>query len=462
MNMRNLGIVGICVAIAVVAKGSWVRSAEPSEASPLPTPVKAFQPPYPLDPASVPPHSPEPTTPAVLPGGLVVTAQPSCDACKPLPFLTGWPSPIRDKWDSCFWVEGEYLYWWFKDGNIAIPLMTQGTTASRGVLDGPGTQIRIGPGLLQNYSPLMGGRMTAGYWIDESHALGLDGSFFLFGRNEIRDSHSARGRASPLLARPFVDAVTGQESSFVVALPDQYRGHFETVSRVTMWGLDANARSLLACVGGWQIDGLAGFRYLDFSEDLRMIAVESVFGNASIPFPGGNTFAPNQEAQEDLFFARTRFYGPQIGFRAKWRWCQLAADGFIKLGLGVSNQSLEVTGRTIQHIRDDGYNVVPGGLLALASNSGNFVRNDIAFVPEIGLNLGFYVGPRIHLFGGWNFLYWSSVYRAADQLDRVVNPRLVPALSEFGLPGGPPRPAPVLRRSDFWAHGVTAGIAFGF
>ena len=65
-------------------------------------------------------------------------------------------------------------------------------------------------------------------------------------------------------------------------------------------------------------------------------------------------------------------------------------------------------------------------------------------------------------FAGYSFLYLSSVARPGDQIDRSVNPTLIPTNPSFGVPFGPPRPAPIFNHTDFHAHGVNLGLGLAF
>jgi hypothetical protein len=60
---------------------------------------------------------------------------------------------------------------------------------------------------------------------------------------------------------------------------------------------------------------------------------------------------------------------------------------------------------------------------------------------------------------GYNFLYWSNVIRPGNQVDRVINPNLLPPAN--GL-GGPNRPTFEFHGSDFWAQGVSFGLEFRY
>ena len=125
------------------------------------------------------------------------------------------------------------------------------------------------------------------------------------------------------------------------------------------------------------------------------------------------------------------------------------------------HQQLNVRGsRTL--LSAAGNQTVPGGLLALQSNTGQSNRHTFALVPEAQVNLGVQVTEHLFAYLGYNFLYWNKVGQPGESIDRTVNPGLVPTSATFGTPGGPARPGRVFAETDFWAHGLNAGLAIEF
>jgi hypothetical protein len=99
------------------------------------------------------------------------------------------------------------------------------------------------------------------------------------------------------------------------------------------------------------------------------------------------------------------------------------------------------------------------GLLAQASNSGQYERNQFTLLPELGLNLGFAVTPRLRVVGGYSLLYWGAVARAGNQIDL----NLVP--SQFPPPQNPTAnhfPAFPFATTDYWAQGFSLGLDYRF
>src|SRR5262249_59900165 len=99
-----------------------------------------------------------------------------------------------------------------------------------------------------------------------------------------------------------------------------------------------------------------------------------------------------------------------------------------------------------------------GGLLALSSNIGHYDRERFTVIPEVGLNVGYELSEHCRLTVGYNFLYWSSVVRPGDQIDRNVDVTLIPNFIASDLPTGQRRPAPLLQKTDFWAQGLSVGV----
>ena len=96
----------------------------------------------------------------------------------------------------------------------------------------------------------------------------------------------------------------------------------------------------------------------------------------------------------------------------------------------------------------------PAGLLVQPSNSGRFTHEQVSFVPELGLNLGYEFNKNLRLVVGYTLIVWTDVLRPEDQVDRTISPQTP------GLTGA--RPAVNFQTTTFWAQGLTAGVQLSF
>src|SRR5262249_6370406 len=97
-----------------------------------------------------------------------------------------------------------------------------------------------------------------------------------------------------------------------------------------------------------------------------------------------------------------------------------------------------------------------GGLLALSSNSGRISDLQGAVVPELGVQVGYAVLPRVRLFAGYSWVFWTDAVRPGRQIDLTINSNLLAPVTP--CVARPHRPAPSLTREDFWAQGLTFGL----
>ncbi len=342
-----------------------------------------------------------------------------------------------------FYVSAEYLLWWVK-GQPVPPLVTSGSLSDPipGALGAPGTNVLFGGHNIDDGAQ-SGGRFMAGYWFCDDHSLGIEGGYFFLVPGTRNFSASSGG--TPILARPFTDATTGTQTAELVAGPKTLSGTVSAQTRTSLWGAEANLRSTVCGGCNWYLDFLTGFRTMGLDEDLI------VHENLTVLRPGGGTFDI-----VDHFQTRNRFYGGQIG--ADWQ-CQKGRWDFdvkTKLGLGVTQQMVNISGNDTINDPTTGVTTFPGGLLTQPTNIGSHTRDRFTYVPEVGFTVAYHLTDHLRVFAGYNFIYWSSVVRPGAQIDTTVNQnQIAPPVA-----GGPARPAFTFNGSDFWAQGVNVGLEY--
>ncbi|VTS02027.1 BBP7 family outer membrane beta-barrel protein [Tuwongella immobilis] len=383
-----------------------------------------------------------------------------------------------------FMMSAEYLSWWTK-GTTAPALATNSPVNSFGIIGQPGTTVVAGgQDLLDNRRDGM--RFRGVWWCDPCQLWGIDASIFF--TNDLSDSYNYSNNpfASPqapnaLLARPFSTQnfgnLFGGQFAEAVASIGELAGNMTIASESSLWGAELNGRRRLWRGCDWNVDGLIGYRYVSLRDTISI--TERIYG-----LPQSQTFSGTIVTVNDSFRTTNHFHGGQLGLTGSIQRGRWELDWRTSVALGTVSQNIEIEGS--QNVLSAGTGTAapfftgpaqPGGLLALNSNIGSYDRNRFAWMPELGVNLNYALTPRLKAFVGYNFMYLSSVVRAADQIDTTVDINRVPRFPVpvfqpgtqvplgLGAPGTAPpfpgvRPTPTFRDTDFWAQGISFGLKF--
>lgn len=472
MKRRMLG--KVCLAVAgmaacgyagLVLGSSQATLSGQSAAQPIlgfddsPDPDPAFRPVVGFDDSPQPGPTGVKTLPpadAALPSPAARAA--ACPAACPAPagcgLVAGGPCGPCDEDFPRTWFAGEALLWWIRDSRFP-PLVTTGPTSSLGVLGLPGTRVLFG-GRVED-EERMGGRFRAGVWFDEDDSWGAETSFLFLGQRSVRFTAGSTG--TPLLARPFLDALTGLEDADLVANPPlpflprllPLAGRVTVTAPSRLWGLEATGVHRLGGDYTFGFDLLAGFRYLRLDEGLAVREDLAVPANAV-------EAAGTRFLLEDNFGTRNHFYGGELGTRASWEVGPWSLELLGKVGLGVTQQLADVRWSTQIGIPGLGARSFPGALLALPTNIGRHTTDRFGVLPEAGATVGYCIADGLRVTVGYSFLGWSSVARPGDVVNRVVNPTQLPPNSLRG----PAEPAFAFHDSFFWAQGVNFGVEYDY
>lgn len=382
-------------------------------------------------------------------------------------------------WDDCcpvnpscdrFWFRSDYLLWWVKKGPLATPLVTYGSDRDfpfQGALGQPGTAVAYGGSGL-NFGTFSGYRLSSGLALTADGGLAVQGSWMQLEKRSVRFNAASDAGGNPVIARPILNAVNGQENSELdSSAATGIAGGIGVASSSRLQGWDLNLAASGPGNAGWLVQGLVGFRALDLTE---AIVIQESFrditgfaGGAGLTFLGAPVMTAAPLTGSDSFHTYNHFYGPQLGSQLQWRSGLLSLSVLGKLALGV-NQELVVINGSSSAVVNPGTarSFAVGDVLALGSNIGRYFRNEFAVVPEGGLDLGVQLTSLVQAHIGYTFLYWSNVVRPGDALDRTVNRFTVPTDQNFGMGTGPGRPAFTWHGTDFWAQGINFGLAICF
>ena len=343
-----------------------------------------------------------------------------------------------------FWAEVDYLAWSVTGDKLPALVTTApvGTPLGvAGVLGQPTTTVLFGDSSV-NKDWRSGGRITGGYWFDPQRRSGIEASFF--GLENASTGFAANSAASPILTRPFTNALTGGPDALIAGFPAIFTGSVNASETSRLLGAGALYRQEFGAWSGQRISALIGYRYLRASDTLWITDTAS-----SIAF---GTFTPS-----DNFKAASNFHGVDLGLAGDWRNGPWSLEWRGKVALGANLNTADVSGSTISTVAGV-TTTAPGGFLALASNSGHVSQTKFAAVPELSLKAGYQIAPAWRLTVGYDVLYWTGAQRAGGLIDSIINPSLIPP----GPPAGPTRPLPLMNTTNLLAQGFSVGVRYNY
>jgi hypothetical protein len=365
------------------------------------------------------------------------------------------PAPARPQF---FWFTANYTLSFFRTPVQPGPLVTAGAAgnATPGAIGQPNTTVLFGNNL--NFNPFQGVRLDAWLFLDRANRWSMDWNGLLVTPTHQHFSAASDGTGNPLIARPVINAVTGAPTSYVDSSPGFFAGGATVDNKALLIGTELNLRYNTDFSNRIQANALAGFRFLDLNETLSIQDnVAPLVPLTKLSFLGSPVTPPDALMDQDRFRTRNYFYGPQLGGQLRWQEQWFFANVFGKVGLGVTQQNVNINGSTTLST-PAATQTAPGGILAQTTNMGSFRRDVFGVIPEFGLNVGIQANQYVRLMVGYSFLFWNSVVRPGAQIDNVVNPGLVPTDITFGTAGGPSRPTFNFKDELFWVQTFNVGV----
>jgi hypothetical protein len=366
------------------------------------------------------------------------------------------------------WIDGNYLVWWLQ-GLRVPPLVTTGTATGSpaigsGILGQPGTQTVTGDQTVRE-PWLQGARLDLGFWFDCDHTQAVEISGFgLFQRG--RTDFTASGTAgSPVLARPIVDARSGQETVVFISTPGAFSSTdgVSVVNKASLWGVELNMLWVTEHFVQPYCNLITGVRFLELRESLSIAQNSMILPQGVAFFNGFPLGVGNQIGIEDDFTTRNDFIGAQVGARWGFNCGCFSADVIGKVALGAIQEQIDIAGSTTATPPVGPSSTTSGGLLALSTNSGRHTHVEFAVVPEVAANVGLDITSHIRLIAGGSFLFISAVTRPNDGINRVVDRSFLPSSQVFNpSSNGPAEPSFSFSHNTFWATGGNVGVQVSY
>ena len=411
----------------------------PGQAVSNPVPVSAGEPALlpggldvsrPLTPVEAPAVEAPATEPVIIPEAKVIAPE------RPL-------GPLGPAWNNI-----ELLFWW--PMRQPVPPLVFGTrSGAPPVPRRPGTILLIG-GRSLDTEPSAGGRFTLGYAINDDQTAGLEVVYFFLGTRTFSESLRDIGGQTRSFGLPYTNAVSGADEILTLAVPGATNSLLTASTSVRVQGWEVNGVANLHDGKNVKLNGLAGWRYFQVHEGLRLEQTQ---------FRPIGTGGVVQTA--DQFDAHNRFHGGQFGLHADMRhgaaFCEMTA----KIAFGQTYEVVKIEGMT--HFAPGSLGPVlrtfgGSGIFVQPSNAGRTANGVFAVVPEGTLKVGFRVGDTGRIYLGYSFIYLSDAVRPGDQIDRTLNPAQIPLVSGSGPVYNGDRPLRLVTRSDFWVQGFLLGL----
>jgi hypothetical protein len=353
------------------------------------------------------------------------------------------------------YIRAEYLSWWLTGANSPTLVTTSapGTAlSSAGVLGVATTSVLFGNEDLSE-DQRHGGRIVFGKYL--GGASRLEGEFFGIASDD--ETYAQASSGSPILARPFFNLSTGAPDAFIVAYPGVRVGEIAVSNSNEFLGAGVQlSRSLGGCDAGCHIQRrlsfLYGFRFLRFNEDLSIRdRLTSIDPQAVVP-------VGTQFATQDDFSTTNSFYGANLGVMLERQGPEWDFTGSLRFALGGTSQHASISGFSSTTTPGGAVTNFNGGLLALPTNIGDYHKNNFVVIPQLELKLGYKLSEDFKFTVGYDFLYWSKVFRAAEQIDPFVNPSQASGQALVGTPG----PRYATRESDLLVQGISLGFEWTY
>ena len=456
----------LAASVLVVGGGLSAQTSGPNPLlPPLPQAVlQAVPPAGPTEGKSAAPPvapSPLPELPPTLPTGELFN--PGCSSCRDgTPGCLGSscdlnPKPKGPK--NPVWLGYTQLLMWYQPTRAQFPLA---------VGNSPGGASRIllaGDGELGRFNAF---QVAGGMWLNDDHTFGVGADFFI-SEQRSRFESAAGGPGGLSIQRPFIDAVTGRPASILVANADpgpfnqpQFAGSVATAINARLASAGIALQRNLFCTPTTRANLSFGFRYYDLDESL------SVY-QSTLNGPGvGATIALQPLAVGsavnlfDRVYTRNQFFGGELGGRVEHDFGMVTLGFAPRIALGDMRQSVTASGTTTGTSVGGAPVTAIGGLLAAGGpGNGNLdrdVTNRISTATQLNAYVALKLTDHLRATVGYQFLYLNNVARPGQQLDSIVNQRVVPVSGAFGALSGQPGNRLTLDRDGFYAHGAT--IAF--
>jgi hypothetical protein len=236
-----------------------------------------------------------------------------------------------------------------------------------------------------------------------------------------------------------------------VSAPGVASGAVNVDATTRFGGGDVNMLYNVHRGGGWTVNLLAGYRYLQLDESLSIGSDSTLLVTTTYTDSVGNILATASPGSSvtvlDQFNTRNQYNAGQIGANFQYLLGRWAFSGAAKVAFGDTHETVTVNGNTVVYPINGSPVPLSGGNYATLQ-TGRYVQDRFAIAPEAQLNVGFQITPWMRTQLGYSFIYLSNAVRPGKQIDNVFD--------------GMVHPTVPMVNSSFWAQGINLGVLFSF
>jgi hypothetical protein len=350
------------------------------------------------------------------------------------------------------------MIWWIE--GFRVPALVTGSDADdpepflAGALGEDDTTILFGNGRM-NSDSYSGGRISFGHWFDACETFGIEATFFGLDKETTR--YRAESDGDMVLARPFFDIGGLGAAAWPIALQDVAEGRVAVDASTDLTGVEVLFRRALMRGCDSRFDLLAGYRYAQLDDSLRISQWSTALEGADL--------VPVDSTLElyDQFTTRNEFHGAEIGVSSYVHRCRWSFETLMKVAFGSTRSFVDIRGGSDYSEGD----LLDSGFLAQSTNIGRHSQREFTMIPELGVNLGYDLTCNLRFTFGYSLVYWSKVARPGEQIDPDLNLVRSGVVDDF--PDVPPvatgdaiHPQFRINTTDVWAQGMNFGLSYHF
>ncbi len=226
-------------------------------------------------------------------------------------------------------------------------------------------------------------------------------------------------------------------------------GSIRASESLALLGAEASGYLLLARGTNHRFDLVAGYSFIELRNSIYQRT------NSTNLFDGDGIVDGTIFDFQDRFTTSNRLSGAHLGVLSSVVRNRVSLSTLAKVSFGNQTTRTSIHGQgttSVPTVTPGVFDVDQGdGFFARSTNNGVYTNDQFAFVPELGIKLGYAFRPNLELTVGYTLLVWSSAAMAGDQIDSVIDPT--------GISG---RPVPQNRTSSFWMQSVDLGLGWSY